>query len=313
MATITNEDWNPVVNKIRSVVGTPDGTLNDLGYNTTPNANTVNDLQVITGAQWNALRADVNRAYTLQTGSNSDLTTRGTLDKITTTDLTTMSARVDTAYNNRTSVDTGQLTAVNKTGYSFSGGWSSTLSGSGNISWSSNSTYRGFWNAGGRIVFSFSRSGGSSNSQNQSWSNLCTNTGSLVLTRTGMSQSGQTWNGTFSNSWNTGAYGRRSTSAEQAFIIYAQDTNYTANYIQLLLSWNDADIKSATTLNWTINFVDNHTPLGSSTGSETRQITGEFDYQNQFNQGPTGFGPDTVDGTTEMAIVAFYPFSNQPS
>ncbi len=288
MATITNEDWNPVQSKIASVTGTPDGTINDLGYNVSPTSAQVPDLQVITGAQWNALRTDVNRCYTLQTGSNSDLTTRGTADKITQADLTTMSARVDTAYNNRGSVSTGQLTTVNKGGYSFSGGWSSSVGGTGSISWANNATYRGFWNAGGRIILSFSRTGGSANSQKQAWTNLCSNSGSLVLTRTGMFQSGQTWNGVFENSWNTGgAYGQRTvTPYSRSFYILAQDTNYTANYIEVFFGWDFEDVKSATKFNWTVNFIDGHLPSGA--------------------------GPDTVDGTIEMTVVAQYPFSNAP-
>lgn len=303
MATIQNEDWNPVQAKIATVLTTPDGTTNDLGYNTSYSSAQVGNNVSITGAQWNALRTDVNKCYLLQTGSNSDLTTRDNTYKITQADLTQISARVDTAYSNRGSVSTGQLSAVALSGASQTLSWSSGVALIRSVNWANNNIYRGFWNAGGRIVWTLSRTGGNATSQNQSWTNLCSNIGSLVLTRDGLFQSGQTWNGTFYNSWNTsGAYGRRPTSNEQAFQISSQDTNYTANYAYLYLKWNSADIKTATQLDWEWGFIDNHQAQGSSTGSEQ-----------PGGGGPTGFGPDEVDGTLQVNCTAYYPFANQPS
>ena len=302
MATIQNEDWNPVETKMTSVLGAPDGTTNDLGYNTTYSRGAVVGGDTVTGAQWNALRTDVNKAYLLQTGSNSDLTTRDSTAKITQADLTAISARVDTAYSNRGAISTGQLSSVALTGKTYTLQWSSGVGLSQSANWASNNIYRGFWNAGGRIVWTLSRTGGSATAQNSAWSNLLTNVGSIVLTRNGMFQSGQVWNGTFSNSWNTtGAYGRRPTTNERAFEISAQDTNYTTNIMWLNLNWNSADIKTATQLNWEWSFIDHHQAQGSNTGSEVG------------GGGPIGFGPDYVDGTLQINCTAYYPFANQPS
>lgn len=287
MAIIQNEDWNPVRNKIVSVLSTPDGTTTDLGYNTTYSSATVSDNEKITGAQWNALRTDINKAYLLQTGANSDLTTRDDTVLISSADLTTISGKVDTAYTNRGSVSTGQLNYVAGPAYSSGGGvWSGTLTPLGDISitWANNAAYRGFWNGGGRLIFTGSRSGGDATSQNQAWTNLLSNMGSIVLTRTGMFQSGQTWNGTFYNSWNTnGTYGAGSTSASEAFRIYSADTNYTPNYVQIYLWHNNNDVKLRTSITMTVYYVDNH--VG------------------------TAGGPDYVNGTTTHNVAIYYPYS----
>lgn len=289
MAIIYATDWNPVIQKMRQVLSTPDGTTNDLGYNTTYSASDVAANQVITGAQWNNLRADVNKAYTLQTGSASNLTTRNTTTTISSADLTTISNRVDTAYNNRGAVDTGQLNTSAIVAWSYSSNWSSSLNPTGTISWANNSVYRGFWNGGGRLVFTFYRTGGDATSQNQSWTNLCSNAGSIIFTRTSMFQSGQTWNGTFSNSWNLGAYGSPRTpgSYSEAFRIIGQDTNYTSNAIYIYLQHSNTNIKSDQYLYWSVYFGDSHSALGA--------------------------GPDNVNGTIGVNITAYYPFGNNPT
>lgn len=286
MAIITASDWTPVENKMRSVLSTPDGTTNDLGYNTAYSRGAVASGNTVTGAQWNALRADVNKAYALQTGANSDLTTRDSTAIITATDLATISARVDTAYNTRGSVSTGQLTYLTGPSYSTTGAWSGTLTPFANVSitWADNNAFRGFWNGGGRIVFRGSRSGGDATSQNQSWSNLLSNMGNIILTRTGMFQSGQSWNGTFYNSFDTGGeYGTSNTGDSEAFRIYGQDTSYTANYVQIYLRTDNANVKLRTSISLYMYFADDHGALGA--------------------------GPDYINGTTTANVDIYYPFA----
>lgn len=300
MATIQNEDWNPVQSKIVQVLSTPDVTTNDLGYNTSYGSGQVADLATVTGAQWNALRTDVNKAYLLQTGSNSDLTTRDSTAKITQADLTAISARVDTAYSNRVSVSTGQLNFVAGPSFSqsftFSGGFTTI---DATITWANNAAFRGFWNGGGRIVITGSRSGGDPTPQNQSWTNLMTNMGSIVLTRTGMFQSGNNWTGTFLNSWGSGMYGSQSVlpGIARAFTISSQDTNYTANNFEIRLAGNSDNIKTMTSLRILTEWTDGHQAQGSNTPSEVG------------GTGPTGFGPDYGNGTISNSCAIYYPFA----
>jgi len=309
MAIIQNEDWNPVETKMRSVLSTPDGTTADLGYNTTYSRSAVVGGDAVTGAQWNALRTDVNKAYLLQTGSNSDLTTRDSTAKITQADLTAISARVDTAYSNRGSVSTGQLNFVagpafslNITGQEASGiqAWASDAINGTFITWNNNAAFRGFWNGGGRLIFTAGRSGGDATSQNQSWTNLFTNMGSIVLTRNSMFQSGQSWNGSFSNSFaSNGVYGTSGVPSNQqiAFSINSQDTNYTANFAELWVWYNSTDVFARTSISCYWRWIDSHTASGSNTPSEVG------------GGGPTGFGPDWMNGTFTANCGIYMPFS----
>jgi len=280
---VSASDWNPVIQKMRSVLSTPNGTTTNLGYNTTYSANDVAAGNVISGAQWNNLRADINKAYTLQTGANSDLTARDSSYLITQTDLTTISARVDTSYNNRLSVSNGQLTYQGVLYANVTGSWASYITYTGYIDWGSNAAFRGFFNGGGRIVISASRSGGSGTSQNQGWTNLTTNMGSICIARDSMYQSGQSWNGTINKA--NGIYGGQfTTTLNQAFIIYDQDTNYTSNYFQVLASLDSNDLKVAKRINLTVNIIDNHAPVAA--------------------------GPDYVDGNFNNSVDIYYPFGN---
>lgn len=287
MALVQNEDWNPIQSKLQSVLSTPSSTINDLGYNTTYSSAQVADLQRVTGAQWNALRADVNKAYTLQTGASSDLTTRDSSYLVTSTDLATMSARVDTAYNNRGNVSTGQLTYIAGPSYANIGGaWNGVLTplGSVSITWADNNAYRGFWNGGGRLYFTGSRSGGDGTSQNATWTNLLANMGTIVLTRTSMFQSGNAWGGTFYNNWNTsGVYGAGNTGATEAFRIYSPESPYTPNYVQIYLWHNNNDVKLRTAITMTVYYVDDHAGIAG--------------------------GPDYVNGNTYSNVGIYFPFT----
>ena len=287
MSTINHSDWNPVQTKIASVLGTPDGTTADLGYNTSVTSSQVATGATITGAQWNDLRTDINKAYTHQTGSASDLTTRAAGVKISAADLTTISARATTAYNNRNTFDNGQLTYVAGPGQNINGTWYDVGSLSfGTITFASNAAYRGFWNGGGKLVFSGSRSGGSATSQNQAWTNLLANMGSIVLTRTGMFQTGQNWNGTFYNSFGSGGvYGTSATTlgGVEAFRIYSQDTNYTPNFVTIFLNHDNADVNLRTSITVLMNYSDSHVGLGG--------------------------GPDYVDGNTIGRCDIYYPYA----
>lgn len=286
--TILATDWNPLQTTIKSVIGTPSATTTDLGYNTSVASSQVSTGTVITGAEWNTLRTDIDVAYTLQTGSASGLTTRTTTDIITQADFTAISGKVDTALTNKGTASLGQLTYTAYSPLNSTAAWTADSHADVTFTWSDNNKFRGFWNAGGRIVFTASRSGGSANSQNQGWTNVLTNMGTITLTRTSFGQSGQTWNGTVTTNYGTGMYGGGITTAlTGAFIIYDTDTNYTSNYYRISLSVNNADLQVATSLRAYIECIDAHTPLGA--------------------------GPDTMDGTLVLSASYYSPFSNAPT
>jgi hypothetical protein len=286
---ILASDWNPIQTQIASVLGAPSGSVVDLGYNA---ANRVTSVQtatntIIRGSEWNTLRNDVNVAYVQQSNAISDLTVRVATNKITQADWAQISARSQTAYNNRLTLGTGQTTLSVGPSYSSSAAWSTQTYYTGSIVWANNAAFRGFWNAGGYITFGGSRSGGTVNSQNAGWTNLLNNMGTITLKAYSMAQSGNTWSGSFQNSSASGVYSSGITSAVSAFVIYDQDTNYTGNYYQIVLSFDNANRFAATTMGFTVYCQDAHAAAGA--------------------------GPDTVNGTLALNCNIYYPFSNNPS
>jgi len=289
MATINHNDWNTVQSQIASVLGDPSATVSDvLGYHSAITSAQVATNQEIYGAEWNTLRADINSAYTHQTGSASDLTARGTTDIISAADLTLIAARSQTAYNNRLAVNGGQLAYQAGPSYSSGATWGVRTYFSGTIQFGSNAAFRGFWNGGGYLTFTASRSGGSGTNQNGAWSNLLSRMGTIVLTRTSMYQSGNSWGGTFYNSIGAnGVYGSNIGSGlTQAFdITDTTDSGYVNALIyRIYLALDNASLSSATALTFEINCYDNHTAIAS--------------------------GPDYVNGTLALSNGIYYPFSN---
>lgn len=289
MAKILASDWNPLQTQIASVLGAPSGVTIDLGYNT---AGSIVSAQtstntIIRGAEWNTLRSDVNTAYTHQTNGASDLTSRTTANQITQADLTQISARVTTAYNNRLTLGAGQTTLRAGPSFSGSSAWSSQTYCTGSIAFANNAAFRGFWNGGGYITFSGSRSGGSTNSQNIGWTNLLNNMGTITLKAYSMAQSGNTWNGSFQNSSASGVYSSGIGTSVSAFVIYDQDTNYTGNYYQIYIAFDNSNKFLATSMTFTVYCIDAHAAAGA--------------------------GPDTVNGTLALNCNIYYPFSNNPT
>lgn len=91
-----------------------------------------------------------------------------------------LSANITTTFNNRNNAAaSGSDSTVNSVSTS---GWNTSSTLSKTFTFSSAAAYRYFFNAGGMIRISWSRTGGTSSTQNTTWSNLLTAAGTLVLT-----------------------------------------------------------------------------------------------------------------------------------
>jgi hypothetical protein len=287
---IENEDWNAIQTTIARVLGTPDATTLDLGYNipgSITSVQVVNNAKIF-GADWNTLRTDVNIAIKNQTSANTALVTKGNTDIIFSSDFTLLSGFIATANTNRGNVTDSELTSQNGPDKSFTGTWASSTVFEGRINFGSNARFRGFWNAGGKIVFNASRSGGSTNNQNTSWTNLLSSLGSVVLRRTSMTQTGQTATGTYSNSGNLGVYGSGIGTGYTTVFTLEDSSNATPSYrpndYRIDLRYDAANKLSATYIDFRIVLSDDHLPIGA--------------------------GPDFIDGTLSLNCDIFYPFSN---
>jgi hypothetical protein len=287
---IEDTEWNAAQTTIAQVLGTPSGSTLDLGYNIPGSITSgqVANNAVIDDSHWNTLRTDVNTAIRNQTGADTALVTKGTSDIIFSSDFTLVAGFIATANTNRMSVNTGQLTFQNGVDATFNGSWATQAAVTGRINFGSNARFRGFWNGGGRLVFSASRSGGSPTNHNTSWTNLLASMGSVVLTANSMTQTGQTATGSYSNSGNLGVYGTSIGGAFTEVFILEDSGNTTPSYrpndISILLRYDNADRFSTTFIDYTIALRDEHVAIGA--------------------------GPDFVDGTLTLNCDIFYPFTN---
>jgi hypothetical protein len=287
---IEDTEWNAIQTTIAQVLGSPDGSILDLGYNIPGSITSgqVANNAVILGSYWNTVRTDVNIAIKNQTGANTALVTKGTSDIIFSSDFTLVAGFVATANTNRGNVNDSEVTFQNGPDGTFSASWASSTVFEGRISFGTNATFRGFWNAGGRIVFSASRSGGSATNHNTAWTDLLASMGSVVLRRTSMAQTGQTATGTYSNSGQLGVYGAGIGTGYTTVFTLADSSNPTPSYqpndYQIELRYDAASMFSATYLDFRITLSDDHIPVGA--------------------------GPDFIDGTLSLNCDIFYPFSN---
>ena len=100
---------------------------------------------------------------------------------------TALSTNITTTFNNRNNAaGSGSDSTVNSVSTS---GWNNSSTLSKTFTFSSENAKRFFFNAGGMIRLSWSRSGGTSSTQNTTWSNLLTAAGTLVLTGAAASKS----------------------------------------------------------------------------------------------------------------------------
>ena len=100
---------------------------------------------------------------------------------------TALSTNITTTFNNRNNAaGSGSDSTVNSVSTS---GWNNSSTLSKTFTFSSENAKRYFFNAGGMIRLSWSRSGGTSSTQNTTWSNLLTAAGTLVLTGAAASKS----------------------------------------------------------------------------------------------------------------------------
>lgn len=289
---ILANDWNTIQATIAKVLGAPDATTVDLGYNS---AGSITSSQVaqdskIYKEEWNTLRADVNIAYTHQTGADSALGTKSGTDIVYASDFTLIASGVSTANTNRLTLGSSQATYQAGPNFSEVATWGSRSYIDGTITWADNAAFRGFWNGGGYVTFNASRTGGAVNDQNTGWSNLLTNMGTIKLSARSMVQTGQSWDGTFYNDATLGVYGSGIGTGVQVFKVNDQDTNYTANYYNIAIAFDDADKFAAKIMYFTVECVDSHAAGGTAI-----------------------LGPDAVDGTLAMNCGVYYPFSNSAS
>ncbi len=280
---ITATDYNNFVANVNAVIGTGTG---DKGYGLSE-VSTVSAGGTIQASDWNSLLSG------LQTGANHQGTT-----------LTNASNTVSTGGNivplsnleaDITLIDTNRLTAA---GANMSTGvagvtstrttaWTTQVTHTFTVTYASANAARHFFNSGGKIKMAFSRSGGTSSTQNTSWTNLFSDLGTVSLNANGTTISGSSQGGNGPN----GSRGFHQLNATPAEIL--NTTSSTADYTA-----NDLDIKasvSGAVVTITITLNDDHV---AETGNYTGGGLG-----NAPNEGQAWTGTDSIDGTLTSTVT----------
>lgn len=245
--SITAADWDIVRNNILLISGTATGSQEGYGQSfsvydpaagATISASNTND--IINAAQDLA-------TYVGATVASGDVSSAGSIQE---TDLNNIQTTVTNAYNNRFSAQSSYLSTEAKIDSTRTASWNTTVTHNFSVDFSNDNHAKHFFNAGGKITFSASRSGGSTNDQNTDWTNLLSAMGTVKMGYT---------NVTASSGSNTGSRGFYDlTSSFQEIFIKAGSGSYSSNYYQIQARYDS----STATIYFQVSFADAHTGRG---------------------------------------------------
>jgi hypothetical protein len=300
-AKISKTDFNNIQTKVSDVLGV--GSSNR-GYGQPVQSAQVTESDIVTVNEYAALRYDIINAYKhLNNSTPSDVNVKVEGEPI----------RYDAAPPNAEPVDywltlanqidstrltlavSGQRVSVNHTPTpkEFTGSWGASaplpspmpqLRANVICEWTTTEEARHFFNAGGSIQFTSTRTGGSTTAQNTSWTNLLSTAGTRIFggntPGTGTSPAnGQNW--------------FRLSATSQTWSEVTASSPYALNIFRIQCKTDDSvtdnSLGVSSRIRFDIYWIDDHFPLGgaTATGSPTRAGV---------------YGPDTVDGTISLTV-----------
>jgi len=300
---IFKADYNTIRNKIVGVLGFGSGNTG-YGQQARVQSTAVSEDNKVTINEWANLRYDIINAYKHIYGSNPTTATvseGGTIRYTTnfTPDTGTLDVPqrqydvwADAIVANRFTVAAGESATTGVISSSKTTSWVSQCACTIQIYWSNSNDARYWFNSGGRIRISASRSGGAATSQNTSWTSLLSAAGS------------QSFGGALPNtgtSPNDGTNWYRTTSTFQTFYTATASSPYGSNNYQLQARCVDQPSNSgglASQLEIRALFTDGYVDPGIA------PITFPGNVQTAT---PANFPPDdVVDGTLTVNVSSIY-------
>jgi len=262
--TILATDYNEIRNKIVDVMGSGSASY---GYGQDIISSPVSNLERVTKVQWDNLRFDIINARVHQTGELPSIVQVSTSDPIRYSAASPnyqYSIIADTARTERFNVGTGQFAITPAATRSTSASWNASQTVTLTVSFSTAQQARYFFNSGGKVRFSSTRSGGTVSQQNQAWTNL--------LSSAGTSDFG-------GNSPAISFYNL--TNSPQTCFSYSATSPYSANTYRISAYCNVANNSggTATQINFIVTYTDAYIDLNPAT--------------------PPG---DSVDGTLTLTV-----------
>jgi hypothetical protein len=178
MATITANDYNNLRDRLNLVMG-----LGASGYGQVLSSSPVNSGQVFTLAMWNNLRTDLLKARQHQTGvnENANLTVVTTASVIDDDFFNQYSDFMTLISTNSRVVADNQATLTVLVNQVRSSAWNGVLTHTATLTFASSLEARYFFNAGGQIRLSASRTGTATTSKSTDWTNILSSMGTIRM------------------------------------------------------------------------------------------------------------------------------------
>jgi len=248
---IAAADYNTIRNKVANILGVGSASS---GYGQTLNSETVNPLdpdvekRKITKAQWDDLRFDIINARVHQVDVTPILTVVSTTDPIK-----YGPAHPNFQYNSvandiitdkfvaaTTQVITSAAASDANRRVQLATAWANSVSCTLTMTFASADQARYFWNSGGRLRFSSSRSGGALTAQNTSWTNLLAAVGSVDFTAASSTLNTYTLTTSY-QPWYTSASSSPYNNNDYTIRVKADTENSsgTARVFQFEITWRD--------------------------------------------------------------------------
>tara|TARA_B100002019_G_scaffold287780_1_gene300324 strand:+ start:2512 stop:3558 length:1047 start_codon:yes stop_codon:yes gene_type:complete len=304
--TIGPADYDNMVANVYRQLGTPnDVTLGTYSSSSTYGYNqSTGSLNAATGEAINASSTDNGYknlqdevqtlatflGHSLNSSSSSDSSAG---DSITATDWSNLMDDVKDVFDARHSIPGSSLTTDAAVTSTRTTGWGSSsepaILHQFTLTFANEAACRGFFNSGGEVLFTASRSGGTSGSsagtigsQNSNWTSLLSAMGTLRFNLDDLVSSGST-----GTSANKGFY-ELTTNNQQLYIKYGSGA-YASNYYKIEGSVNSTT--NPTVLTFNVTMRDDHA-LGDGIGPDG--IDGNSDDSDGY--------VDAVDGTIQSVI-----------
>ena len=254
---VTAVDYNTIRDKVVSILGTGSSTR---GYGQTIQSTAVSEGNTITKAQWDALRYDIINIKLHQDGELPAIATVPTTEPIRfgaghpNTNYNTL---IEQAILNRFNIGGGQSIVTNKATRTYTSSWGTQAQTELTLTFANADEARYYFNTGGKIRITSTRTGGSATSQNNAWTNLLTSAGTQSF---GAAVPVSKNFYTLTNSYDDNVY----------YQLYSS-TPYSSNYFELAAKSNVSNNSSGTATVVTIRITlrDDYIDLGAPAPGDT--------------------------------------------
>jgi len=238
---ISATDYNTIRSKIINVIGTGVGNS---GYGQTTFSTLVSVGNTVTKAQWDALRYDIYNALLHQLGSAPAIfvpTVGGVISYGAGNPNNQYDTLADQAVSNRFDLGTGQFVTEIIGSESFTDSWYQSCSSTVTVTFNTADQARYFFNSGGQIRFSSSRTGGTGTAQNSAWSSLLAASGTRSFGGNAPGVNFYSLTNSYQTAYNLTASSPYSANIWriEALCNVANNSSGTANVVTFRVSWID--------------------------------------------------------------------------